>query len=106
MIPNFSDHAANERTFLAWVRSAMALVGFGIAIGHLSDKPASPTLAVVLIGVGVLVVAIAFVRMRVMMRKIGATVSEDYDSGMHGSLLTVGMIGMVVLVIVFGLHIV
>ena len=28
MIKNFSDHAANERTFLAWVRTAIAVMAF------------------------------------------------------------------------------
>jgi len=32
MIKNFSDHAANERTFLAWVRTAVALIGFGVVM--------------------------------------------------------------------------
>lgn len=29
------DHLANERTFLAWVRTALGLVGFGVVIGRL-----------------------------------------------------------------------
>ena len=29
-----SDHLANERTFLAWVRTGVAIVVFGFAIGH------------------------------------------------------------------------
>lgn len=29
-----SDHLANERTFLAWVRTGVALVVFGFAIGR------------------------------------------------------------------------
>jgi putative membrane protein len=32
MIQNFSDHAANERTFLAWVRTAIAIMAFGFVI--------------------------------------------------------------------------
>jgi hypothetical protein len=32
MIRGFSDHAANERTFLAWVRSGIAVIGFGFVI--------------------------------------------------------------------------
>jgi putative membrane protein len=32
MIKNFRDHAANERTFLAWVRTAIALMAFGFLI--------------------------------------------------------------------------
>jgi len=30
------DHLANERTFLAWVRTAIAIVVFGFAIGRFS----------------------------------------------------------------------
>ena len=32
MIRNFSDHAANERTFLAWIRTALAITAFGFVI--------------------------------------------------------------------------
>ena len=32
MIRNFGDHAANERTFLAWVRTAVAVMAFGFVI--------------------------------------------------------------------------
>lgn len=32
MIPHFSDHAANERTYLAWVRTAIAVMAFGFLI--------------------------------------------------------------------------
>ena len=32
MIRNFRDHAANERTFLAWVRTAIAIMAFGFLI--------------------------------------------------------------------------
>ncbi|MCB9612927.1 MAG: DUF202 domain-containing protein [Sandaracinus sp.] len=30
------DHLANERTLLAWVRTALAFMGFGVAIAKLS----------------------------------------------------------------------
>jgi inner membrane protein YidH len=32
MIPGYSDHAANERTFLAWVRTGLAVLVFGFVI--------------------------------------------------------------------------
>ncbi len=32
MIRGYSDHAANERTFLAWVRTGIAVVVFGFVI--------------------------------------------------------------------------
>ena len=52
MIERYSDHAANERTFLAWVRTAIAIMAFGflvqkfdlflrIAAGSLDARPLS-----------------------------------------------------------------
>jgi putative membrane protein len=32
MIQRYSDHAANERTFLAWVRTAIAIMAFGFLV--------------------------------------------------------------------------
>lgn len=47
MIQNFSDHAANERTFLAWVRTAIAVMAFGFVVERfdLFLRLASTTLA-------------------------------------------------------------
>ena len=32
MIRGYSDHAANERTFLAWVRTGITVIGFGFVV--------------------------------------------------------------------------
>jgi len=32
LIPHFTDHAANERTYLAWVRTAIAVMAFGFLL--------------------------------------------------------------------------
>jgi len=32
MIAGYSDHAANERTFLAWIRTGIAVIAFGFVI--------------------------------------------------------------------------
>jgi putative membrane protein len=32
MIERYNDHAANERTFLAWVRTAIAIMAFGFLV--------------------------------------------------------------------------
>jgi putative membrane protein len=32
MINRYSDHAANERTFLAWIRTAIAVMAFGFLV--------------------------------------------------------------------------
>jgi putative membrane protein len=36
MIERFNDHAANERTYLAWVRTAIAIMAFGFLIEKFS----------------------------------------------------------------------
>ena len=47
MIQNFSDHSANERTFLAWVRTAIAVMAFGFLVEKfdLFLELAAPSLA-------------------------------------------------------------
>ena len=32
MIRSYNDHAANERTFLAWVRTGLSIVALGIVV--------------------------------------------------------------------------
>jgi putative membrane protein len=80
MIRNFSDHAANERTFLAWVRTAIAVMAFGFVVerfglflatasaamgGHPVAHPAprfSGVAGLALIVLGLVIVAVATVR--------------------------------------------
>jgi putative membrane protein len=47
MIKRYNDHAANERTFLAWVRTAIAVMAFGFLIERfdLFVRVAAPQLA-------------------------------------------------------------
>ncbi len=56
---------ANERTFLAWVRTALAMFAGGVAL-HALDVPSTDwlrtLLVVLLIGVGALVCVLALVR--------------------------------------------
>ena len=51
MIPSYSDHAANERTFLAWIRTGLTVMALGFVIERLdlflaSLGPAGPGQAV------------------------------------------------------------
>lgn len=32
MIEDYTDHAANERTYLAWIRTALAFMAFGLVV--------------------------------------------------------------------------
>jgi len=88
MIRNFGDHAANERTFLAWVRTAIAVMAFGflvetfdlfleIAAPSLSDRALSrrgqaigSTIGLALICFAVAIVALATVRFLLTRRAI------------------------------------
>jgi putative membrane protein len=74
------EHQANERTFLAWLRTAIALIGFGFAIARfglflqelqsavnsqtgLTRSPlSSQTLGIGLVGMGILLIALAIWR--------------------------------------------
>ncbi|MFC4906193.1 YidH family protein [Actinomadura gamaensis] len=61
--PRFS--LANERTFLAWIRTSLALIagGVGLALsGHLLAGPLHHGLAAAFAAVGALVAALAFRR--------------------------------------------
>lgn len=53
--PDIRFSLANERTFLAWVRTAIGLVAAGVALFHLVDESAVTTiLALLLLGAGAL----------------------------------------------------
>ena len=84
MIKRYSDHAANERTFLAWVRTAIAVMAFGFVIERfdlflqviapqLAQRQASSQLSghgqafanvagLAFIAIGVMMIALAAVR--------------------------------------------
>ncbi len=88
MIRNFGDHSANERTFLAWVRTAIAVMAFGFLVEKfdLFLEIAAPSLAgrvlslpgqkfgntagLVLIVVGTAMVAVAGIRFLVTAKAI------------------------------------
>jgi putative membrane protein len=54
--PSIRDHLANERTLLAWIRTAITVIGLGFLVDKLGLDPASPSwqgfagIALVLLG--------------------------------------------------------
>jgi putative membrane protein len=82
MIQRYSDHAANERTFLAWVRTAIAVMAFGFLVerfdlflqiagqtlAHRALSPAGQlvgnTAGLILIALGAGLMVLAIVRFR------------------------------------------
>jgi len=86
MKERFGDHAANERTFLAWVRTAIAVMAFGFLVERfdLFLQIASQTLSahgqlagniagLILIGLGVVIIVLALLRFRRMSIEIDST---------------------------------
>jgi len=106
MIPNFRDHAANERTFLAWVRTAIAVVAFGLAFSRLGTPAVqSPWADVALLLSGGFVVLVAFIRMRHVRAKITANKPFDDDALATDALLTILVASLFAMLLVFAIHI-
>ncbi len=74
-----ADHLANERTFLAWIRTSIALMGFGFVIVKfalfireisvaLGDKVVVPgrgysaVIGVIMVGIGAVMATLAYLR--------------------------------------------
>ena len=111
MIRNFGDHSANERTFLAWVRTAIAVMAFGFLVEKfdLFLELAAPSLAgrmlslpgqkfgniagLALIVLGTAMVAIAAIRFLITAKNID---SEEPHPG-AGSRIDVALAVLLVL---------
>jgi len=81
---NASDHLANERTFLAWIRTSIAIMGFGFVVVKFTlfirqlsyvlgekapavagtGKGYSAVIGVLLVAVGALLALLAYIRYR------------------------------------------
>src|ERR1700730_5602141 len=97
MIKRYSDHAANERTFLAWVRTAITVMAFGfvierfdlflqVAARQLALKQLAPhgqafanAAGLAFIGIGVVMIVIAGLRFRKTAKDIET--ENDVSSG-------------------------
>lgn len=95
MIRSFTDHAANERTYLAWIRTAVALMGLGfvverfdlfvrfLASGQANAPPADPLArlaGLVLIFFGVLVLGVSTARYLRFKRLIADEAVREFGS--------------------------
>ncbi|MHB1844420.1 MAG: YidH family protein [Deltaproteobacteria bacterium] len=81
--PNVSDHQANERTFLAWLRTAIALMGFGFVVSkfglflrvvsqarHVPHESSSALVGIGLVILGGVTAGAAGFRYRLLRRRI------------------------------------
>ncbi|RYB07179.1 YidH family protein [Lichenibacterium ramalinae] len=113
MIERYREHAANERTFLAWVRTAIAIMAFGFLVEKfdlflaIADKSlagrvpsragqlAADAAGLLLIVLGAAVMVLAAVRFRKTARAIE---SPETLAGGDGTRLDLVLAGLLTLV--------
>ena len=113
MIKRFSDHAANERTFLAWIRTAIAVEAFGFLVekfdlflrvssrtGGVRSPPVigetiSDVVGLLLLLLGGMIVVLATIRFR----RLAAAIDSPDEQAVYGARVDYVIVG---LLIVFG----
>ncbi|MDQ7995255.1 MAG: DUF202 domain-containing protein [Luteibacter sp.] len=118
MIPHFTDHAANERTYLAWVRTAIAVMAFGfllerfnlfLAYAVASSGRAAPALhtrasewlGLALIALGAAITLLATVRYQRNRRRIDATEAHPYAGSGFQRLLSALLVLMALFLVTY-----
>jgi putative membrane protein len=122
MIPSYSDHAANERTFLAWIRTGLTIMALGFVIERLDlflatlgpEGSALPTLrapevhglSVGLVSLGLLLIVGAGYRFV----DINRAIDEQSVRRFKGTLMPLGMalvlVAVGVLLLLYLLHLI
>jgi putative membrane protein len=105
MIVNYADHSSNERTFLAWVRTAIAIEGFGMAAARLGNDQPQVWTEVAMFAAGAVVVLLAFLRMRHIKARISASLIFDDDTLPTDTLLMLLVASLFALLATFALHV-
>lgn len=83
------DHLANERTFLAWVRTSLAFVGLGVLLAKVGDRTYETTVLSVTLLVGGLVASTySLIRYR---RVTDALVAGHYKVAKKGPIAMVAI---------------
>jgi putative membrane protein len=121
MIKRYSDHAANERTYLAWIRTAIAIMAFGFliekfnlfvdyigkSIGNEGQLHATVSAEFVGIGamvVGILIIVSATVRFYTLKRLIESDEVSIYSGRKTHALLSLLMVSMGLFVLFYMIH--
>ena len=113
---NPSDHLANERTFLAWIRTSVAIMGFGFVvvkfslfikqISLLADKQVvlpgkgySSEIGTLLVGLGVFIALFSYLRYRITEKQL---INRAYKPSLLPSLLiTIALVIIGVLLVIY-----
>ncbi|MCB2111045.1 MAG: DUF202 domain-containing protein [Defluviimonas sp.] len=105
MIVNFETHASNERTFLSWVRTAVAIVGFGLAASRLGASPAPLWSELLLLVSGAAVIVLAWAWMQHVRRRIDRAERLPDDSDPAEVLLLLLVVALFLLLGSFAIHV-
>ena len=105
MIPRYADHSANERTFLAWVRTVIAIEGFGIAAARIGGASTQLWTEAALLAAGGVVILLAFLRMRVIRKRIDSPDPIDDQAPLADALLLLLVAALMALIAAFGFHV-
>ncbi len=106
MIEHYTDHAANERTYLAWVRTALAFMAFGLLVERfdlfirsmpnlaqsaqaLGSSAYARTAGLALILLGVLVLGVSSHRYLTFKQLISSDETRDFHSSRTDLVLVV-----------------
>jgi putative membrane protein len=114
---NPSDHLANERTFLAWIRTSIAIMGFGFVVVKFSlfikqislmlngkqnlllGKGYSSQIGIILVAFGVVMAFYSYLRYRKTEKQL---LNKAYQSSFLPSLLlTLGILIVGILLVVY-----
>jgi putative membrane protein len=121
MIKRYTDHSANERTYLAWIRTSVAIMAFGFLIEKFDifisyigkavgdEKHFKPSLSAELAGlslflVGVLIIVTATIRFFMYKKSIESEEFIPYSVKKTNLSLSALMIFIAVFLIVYLVH--
>ena len=105
MIANYGDHSANERTFLAWVRTAIAVVGFGVGATRIGSTQVSGWSEAALLLSRAVVIIIAYLGLRKVRARITAQEVFDDDPTVADGLLLALIVALFGMLASFAIHI-
>ncbi len=111
-----NDHLANERTFLAWIRTSIAVIGLGFVVVKFSlfikqlsavlgetavlpGKGYSPVIGILLVAIGGIITLLAFFRYRRIERKLLS--NQYYPSFSLSLFVTVAIVIVSVLLLLY-----
>ncbi len=111
-----ADHLANERTFLAWIRTSIALMGFGFvivkfalfireisfALGEnemVSGKGYSAVIGIVMVALGAMMATLAYVRYRHIEKQLNQ--NAYFPSKWLSALVTLSLVIVSILLVIY-----